>query len=224
MYKKHILLLAAIFGTLALKAQTNKGDQFIGGSTNFVNTNETTQYFQPNTSLIDYTQTQKTKLFSIGPAYSYFIANNLDVAINTGYSHQKTIYTYTNSNQPYNPRVADNGNDAYVNLSLRKYFLYDNKIGIRAGLLAEYEYFNVTTSYQNQALNPNDYYNVKFWGSGLTFDLVYLPYKRLGLASRIGFLGYNHQDNMQNYSHDTTNTFGWVVNSGLNLSVFYCFK
>jgi hypothetical protein len=222
MYKKHILLLAAIFGTLALKAQTNKGDQYLGGSSSFLAVNETTDYSQSPYSSISYTQKTKYHSISVGPVYGLFIANNLDIGVNLGYAHQKAEYAY--SVNPYsNIEQSYQDNVYYGALYVRKYFLYNNKIGFRTGLYGEYEQVKSASKYADAGLTPDQFDNYRIQNAGLTFDAVYFPFRRFGLTSTIGTLGYTHLDTQQNYMHDKQDNFGWNLNSGLNVSFFYCF-
>jgi Leu/Phe-tRNA-protein transferase len=74
MKKFLILFLLAIGGTFSVEAQTQKGDQLLGGSLG-VSTGSSTTDFVNNQYLSN--NTSKTNNFSIGPSYSYFVANNL---------------------------------------------------------------------------------------------------------------------------------------------------
>jgi len=220
MYKKHILLLAAVFGTLALKAQTNKGDQYLGGSSSFLAVNQTTDYSQSPYYPISYTQKTQSHLLRVGPVYGFFIANNLDVGINLGYAHEKTDYTYS-ANSYSNTQYL--GNIYYGGLYVRKYFLYDNKIGFRTGLYGEYEQIKSVSKSADANSAPDQFENYHLQNAGLTFDIVYFPFRRFGLTTTIGGLGYTHIDDQQNYIHDKQNNFGWYLTSSLNVSFFYCF-
>lgn len=220
MYKKHILLLAVVFGTLALKAQTNKGDQYLGGSSSFLAVNQTTDYSQSPYYPISYTQKTKVHLIRVGPVYGFFIANNLDVGVNLGYAHEKADYTYS-ANSYSNTQYQ--GNIYYGGLYVRKYFLYNNKIGFRTGLYGEYEQVKSVSKSDDASSEPGQFENYHVQNAGLIFDVVYFPFRRFGLTTTIGGLGYTHIDDQQNYMHDKQNNFGWNLTSSLNVSFFYCF-
>lgn len=228
MNKKLTLIIFALIGSITLKAQTQKGDQLLGGNIGFSIANGNTDYANFNNSSYNYSGKTKTNSFSIGPNYSFFIADDLDLGASAGYATQKTTYNYS----VYNPATTILVNENKIqsvsgSVYLRKYFLYKQKIGVRTGPYAQY----YSSKYQNTYLDPSAVNNNTQKGytvnAGLILDLVYFPTRRIGIASNLGSLAYSHYDiknDSQSFSnHDKSNTFGLGFTSALNLSVFYCF-
>jgi hypothetical protein len=103
---------------------------------------------------------------------------------------------------------------------LRKYFLYDGKIGIRTGPYAQYSYSQANNTYVDPT-NNNTYQN-RAINAGLGLEIVYFPTKKLGLSSSVGSLTYSHNTNDQtNYDHNKSNFIALNLSSALNLSIFY---
>ncbi|RYY06314.1 MAG: hypothetical protein EOP43_06720 [Sphingobacteriaceae bacterium] len=228
MNKKITLLLFALICSITLKAQTQKGTHTLGGNIGFSTASGTTDYINFNNSIYNYSDKTKTNFFSIGPNYSFFIADNLDFGLSAGYSTQKMTYDYP----VYSPATAvliKEGKLQAVSGSvyLRKYFLYNGKIGIRTGPYAQYyynKYQNLYTDLNTVNDNTQKGYTVN---TGLILDLVYFPTRRIGVASNLGYLAYSHydmkNDNQSFSNHDKSDSFGLGFSSALNLSVFYCF-
>src|ERR1700761_8407616 len=131
MKKLIIIITAILFSYQISKAQTEKGSQTLGISTslNLHNESDVTMNQADNT-----TSLSKSKItgFSIGPDYSYFIADKLDLGASLSYSSMN----YNNgANYPNN---YDTKNYSGI-IFLRKYFLYQNKLGFRAGPYVGYQ-------------------------------------------------------------------------------------
>jgi hypothetical protein len=218
MNKKIILILAAIFGTIAAKAQTEKGNQFLGGNIGFGTGSNSMVY----TNSYNTNGTNKTTSFSIGPTYSYFIVNNLDLGAGLSYSTSHTNYAY--DTPPVSPDVQNtvgNYRSYSAGVYLRKYFLF-NKFGFRTGPFANYSNSRSNTDFTDQTNNySQNYYNIN---AGVGLDLVYFPTKRIALTAGLASLDFNHEDNKQLQEHDTSNSFQFnFINSGLEFTVLYCF-
>jgi hypothetical protein len=223
MNKKLIILALALSGTFALKAQTQKGKQLIGG--NFaINTSKGTfkNSIPTNNPAYNVSYTSKSNLFGIGPAYSYFVANGLDLGVSASYTKNASTYVYLNSFQP--PQTADYDSKGFsVGAYLRKYFLYAEKVGVRTGPFVQYDYAKQNMTYTPDNLN-NQVQKSNSIGGGLGLDLVFFPSKKLGFASTIGRLAYTH--NQTDLISGATNTDSFTLSgfsSGLTLSAFYCF-
>lgn len=216
-------MLLALSGTVALKAQTQKGDQTLGGGISLITSKNTVEY----TGTINngnYSYSNKSTSFSIGPNYSFFVANNLDLGGSIAYSYQNSKFTNLGT-ASYNPDKANSQSFSGA-VYLRKYFLYDNKIGIRTGPFASVTHTKATLTYSATANMP-DYgpqtdTNVS---AGVGLDLVYFPYKKLGLTASLGSLGYNHDDTKQPQSglNTSSNSFGFSFFSGVDLTAFFVF-
>jgi len=222
MYKKTSFIILALLGAFTVNAQTQKGNQLLGGSIFFSTSKNTNDYFVNPDYQYNASNERKFTGFSIGPSYSYFVANNLDLGFNAGYNTSKITYTYPSGNINNQPGEAKtNGYSASV--YLRKYYLYNNKIGIRTGPFAQYSYSRQKEKYANP--NPyNNEYDKKDFGAGLGLDLVFFPTRHLGFSTTIGTLAYSHSDREQYNNHYKDDSFNLsLATSGLTLSAFYAF-
>ncbi len=224
MSKKIILMLLALSGAAStLKAQTEKGNQLLGGSVGF-NTSSGNNV-SGNSTNISNADTKSTR-YNIGPNYSYFIAKNLDLGLSLSYDYQKSTQTDAANNQYFESKYKN----ATGMIFLRRYFLYENKIGIRTGPYASYSYGRQNTNNSTIISNNNLGTTLqKDWsyGAGVGLDIVYFPVKKLGLSSAIGSLSYGHGEDRSNsygnISNSNSNTFGFNLASTINFSVFYVF-
>jgi hypothetical protein len=103
---------------------------------------------------------------------------------------------------------------------LRKYFLYNDKIGIRTGPYFSYENAKQTSDYVDPINNNNS--NIDHYGGGLNLDFVYYPAKNIGLAARLADLSYAHQKS-KGYVEGSSNTFNLSMVNNLTLSIYYVF-
>jgi hypothetical protein len=121
--------------------------------------------------------------------------------------------TIKTTNKSYNPTFY-----------LRKYFLFNNKVGIRTGPYFLYQYSNSSSIYS--ANNSTNYYSTShFLQTGINADFVYYPSKKVGLAVNIGSLSYNHQrfdSQPTTYTHDNGVSLQFLTNN-LTLSAYYVF-
>lgn len=220
------MLLALSSAATTLKAQTEKGTQTLGGTIG-VSTSKNTVDMAPPSSYTPYSYILKTTTFSIGPNYSYFVANKLDLGASLGYSYQNMKF-FDEDVLADNPEKVKT-QSFLAEVYLRKYFLYDNKIGIRTGPFVAYQYGKSTNSLSDIPNVPNVPYSVPQKSTtvagGVLLDFVYFPYKKVGLAASMGSLSYTHQDSKEpsyNYK-STTDSFGFNFFSSVNFSVFYAF-
>ncbi|RWY57525.1 hypothetical protein [Mucilaginibacter gilvus] len=101
MSKKFYLLLTLSVISLAGRAQTQKGNQLLGGSLSLSTASGTnTEYSSVPGSAPDVFN-DKTHSFSIGPSYSYFLANNLDLGASLEYSSGKQTFALPNVAPPH---------------------------------------------------------------------------------------------------------------------------
>jgi long-subunit fatty acid transport protein len=208
MYKKLLLAFVSIIAIQTAKAQTEKGSQMLGASFGFSTSSSDTKAFNTFTNAYDQSVHGKTKSYNIAPSYSYFIADKLDLGVSVGFggSSQKISDIQNQKSQGFNSSIY-----------LRKYFLYDNKIGIRTGPYLSYESTTQEYSYNPVIKNHNDVY-----GGGIGLDFIYFPVKRLGLAARLGSANYFHQKSDDN-TQGTYNSFNLAFVNSLSLSVNYVF-
>jgi len=220
MKKSLFLITAFLFAFQLSNAQTEKGTQNLG--INLGASYSTSQDFVINISdNSTYTLNSKISSFDIGPNYSYFIADKLDIGINLSYNNS----IYKNS--------TDDPNAGYVartsfynyggNIFIRKYYMYKNKIGLRTGAFIGYMKGNSTAT-NSSSLSSYDSRNTSndYFG-GLKLDIVYYPVKRIGVSAALANLSYDHSkiDNgAQGHQHGDGLNF-YFINNGLSLSVFY---
>lgn len=219
--KKLMLLIAAfVFVYQASQAQTEKGTQTLGVNLglNYSKINQNIiNPFDQSTSV----DNSKTTSFNFGPAYSYFIADKLDLGASLEY--QSTI---TNSNPNTYNDISKQVNRYYgASIFLRKYFMYNDKLGLRAGPYINYE--KVTTKYNYTGTNATADFNGNqdIVDGGLGLELVYYPTKHLGVSAAIAKLSYEHDKiNNGDQGNGSANYVNFdFVNNNLTFSVFYAF-
>ena len=221
MNKKIILTFIGLFGAIIVNAQTQKGDQLLGGGIGFStgkgSLNYTDNPYNDN-------GTFKAHSFSIAPAYSYFIANNIDLGAAVGYTNQKTSYNYITGPSVQNQDLIQNRSYTLsASIYLRKYFLFNNKIGIRTGPFAAIQKNHSEQDYIQPVYNF--FYHNYSYSAGIDAAVVFFPSKRLGFSANLGSLAYSHDDNKQLNYHSSANSFGLnLLSNGLFVSAFYSFE
>jgi hypothetical protein len=218
MKKLFVLIGASLFFYQISNAQTEKGSQTLGINLNGFyqsqNGNVINTYDNSSSS-----EASTTKSFGIGPAYGYFIADKLDLSASLDYG-----YTKTTSAGIYNAPLSEQKNYTGT-LALRKYFLYQNKIGFRAGPYLSYNNNDNKTTYNADNSN-NDYNsNTKNYVAGFNLDLVYYPSKHVGISATLLNAEYDHfKTNNGSQGQYSGNYEGLsFINNGLTFSVFYVF-
>jgi hypothetical protein len=219
--KKIFVLLAAFFAAIQFsKAQTEKGTQTLGTNFGFNYTN-----VNDNATSLPTVNT-KTGNFNIGPVYSYFIKDNLEIGASLSYASSKEdYYTSTgniaNTNYPIN-QTADNYS---ASIFIRKYFMYKNKIGFRTGAYIGYSGGDAK-SYYSTINAAYDYSNkTNYYSAGANLDLVYYPTKKIGLSATLLNLEYYHyKSNATTQGSGSADNFTFnLVDNGVALSIFYVF-
>jgi len=204
---------------MASYAQTEKGNQTLGLNMGFSYNKSNGVSINPyDNSSTDVNS--KTTGFNIGPSYSYFIADKLELGASLSYDRDNYNYPNTPGNGEEQLRY-DYGGTIY----LRKYFMFQNKIGLSAGPYAGYfRGINKLTYEGANSIYSNDSKTDNFEG-GLNLGLVYYPTKHLGFSASLATIGYDHNktdDGTQ--GHSDGNSFNAsFVNNGLSFSIFYVF-
>jgi hypothetical protein len=220
---KFILSVAMLLVAATSQGQTQKGSQLLGGFLNLTTGKGTTTEYGGIAGSKPVISNNKLNNFGIGPSYSYFIADNLDLGANGGYSSQKESSNYMGAGTD-----AEKQNGYNYAVYLRKYFLYENKVGFRMGPYASYQY--IKSSAGNAAsITGLEKTTNKDFSAGIGFDFIYFPTHHLGLAATLGTLSYSHVlhsefEGDQLTIEDKDHGFGLnLANSNLALSVFYSF-
>jgi hypothetical protein len=214
MYKKLLLAFVSIIAIQTAKAQTEKGSQMLGVSFGVNTSSSDTKYLDYNTNAFTNVHGKQTN-YSIAPTYSYFVADKLDLGASVGYGKSKQDY-----GSIYNPSSIKS--DAFTaGIYLRKYFLYENKIGVRTGPMFNYQHGKQNQYYSN---NPesNSEASSNTYSGGVGLDFVYFPVKRLGLTAVLGGLSYAHQDT-KGTNPSTSNSFDASFANRFIFSINYAF-
>lgn len=217
--KKNLILAAAfLFAAKLATAQTEKGTQNLG--LNFTEAHQTQNGTALNTTDNSFYPTSgKQTQLTIGPSYSYFIANKLDIGVDLSYSHFYSFNTpdYIPEKQVQNILSGD--------IFLRKYLMCSDKFGFRAGPYAGYGY--TRTDYTYTTYYPGDLEHSTEHGiyGGIRLDLVYYPAKHLGLSATLANAQYEHDKvNNGNIGSTSDNNYSLaLITNGLGVSVFYAF-
>ncbi|MES2061704.1 MAG: autotransporter outer membrane beta-barrel domain-containing protein [Bacteroidota bacterium] len=214
MYKKLLLAFVSIIAIQSAKAQTEKGSQMLGVSFGVSTSSSDSKYLDYSTNAMTNVHGKATS-YSIAPTYSYFVADKLDLGLSIGYGQSKQDYSSI-----YNPSNTES-NGFNAGIYLRKYFLYENKIGIRTGPMFNYQHGK---SIQEYASNPqsNSENISNTYSGGLGLDFVYFPIKRLGLTAALGGLTYAHQD-VKGTTPSSTNSFDANFINRFVFSINYAF-
>jgi hypothetical protein len=217
MRKFAILITLFLLILQAANAQNQKGNQNLGLSLGFYTGNGSYNYQNVYPGPMVNTRTTG---FSTNPNYSYFIANKLDIGASIGISSE----TDNANDQTTNTSSKQVNNNYYGSIYLRKYFLYNNKIGIRAGPSLTYQYTvsNITYTPINTQASSND--KGHYYQAGLNADFVYYPSTKIGLAVNLGNLSYSHNKTGNQMQSSGSDSFSLqFLNNSLMLSAFYVF-
>jgi hypothetical protein len=214
--KKTIFLIAAfLLAAVVSQAQTEKGTQTLGLNLGFgynkANGIATTPYDNTSSNM-----SSKSTSFSIGPDYSYFIADKLDIGTSLSYSTNTYNYPY----QQYSLQKQSAYSYGGI-IYLRKYFMYNDKFGLRAGPYAGY------TRSDSKSINADPTYNsdskTDSYQAGVNLELVYYPAKKLGFSAMLANLNYAHyKTDMGIMGHTSADNLNMMfINNGLDISIFY---
>lgn len=216
--KKAFLLIAVLFLTSLISyAQTEKGSQTIGLNLGFSYSKGNTVLTDPNSGGY-YKGTNQTTNFNIGPTYSYFIADKIDLG---GYFS----YSLSSSTGPYAPgaETKSSGHAYAGGVFLRKYFMFGNKIGALTGPYLYYTRNNSGITYSQPYTISNGSSFGETGGIGMQFGLVYYPLKNLGVTTHLANLDFSHYTNHNNADNSSSgNSVNLnLITSGFSLSIVY---
>jgi hypothetical protein len=215
MKKNTILTLVILLFIEAVNAQTQKGDQAVGVSLNFYTYSGNFNFLNGN---VYSTGTTSASYFTATPTYSYFLANNLDLGAGVGFGTGKN-----NSIDQFDNTATKSFDRNYIaSIYLRKYFLFNNKIGLRTGPFVSFQYFESKVNYSPNTNQENYGSSAKSLQTGINVDFVCYPAKKIGLAVNVGALSYYHQQSGSQQQYSGTNGFNLqFLSNNLMLSAFY---
>lgn len=212
--KKILFLIPAFLLAFQIsKAQTEKGSQTLGVNADFVY-QKSSHASSGSDNLIS-----KNTSWGIGPSYSYFIADKLDIGASLGYSH----INLDNSTQSY--PSTQHQNDYSASVFLRKYFMYNDKFGIRTGPYVGYDRYNTKSTYPDNGNVGDNSSKTDTYNAGINLGFVYYPSKNIGFAANLANLSYSHsKTNTGASGHDSADNVNLnFISNNLGLSVFYVF-
>ena len=217
MRKAFILFAAFLLASAVSYAQTEKGNQTLGLNLGF-NYNKTTGVSINTFDNSSVDAGSKTTSFNIGPSYSYFIADKLDLGAAVSYGQSNSTYPDIPNN------LSKTSSYAFISsVYLRKYMMFMDKLGLRAGPYLGYERGDNKYSYSGTDIFNNENSKQDEYDAGAKLDLVYYPSKKLGFAASIASVNYSHVkfDN-GNSGHTSSDNVGvGFINNNLAFSVFY---
>ncbi len=222
MKKSLIVLAALLLAFTSSQAQTEKGNQTLGLNLG-LSTLQSSGFDVNQSDNSTSTDNAKTTIFNIGPNYSYFIANNIELGVNLSYGSTVTTFNATGTNLGNSSN--QNSKNYSGNLFVRKYFLHKNKIGIRAGAYLGYGHDSQSINYPPPYSISNYGWKQNFGQAGVDLNLVYFPSKRLGFAALLANMSYEHYtQNNGLQGHSSGNDFNLAfISNGLGFSIFYVF-
>ena len=187
-----LLLLSGLAHIGFAQTAINAGTVELGGSINYLHKEENTKSNTTYTSNLD--------TFTATPYLGYFVANNLAVGVNLGYTVQETkdVYISPSSSPTYR---------TYSSLRLgpyvRYYKLLTEQFGFTGTLSGGY-----SRDSQPASSNTRDGKSSGFY-SGFTPGIIFLPIPKLGIGASIGGLAYTRLSVHDTGSYsDVTSTFG----------------
>jgi hypothetical protein len=159
--------------------------------------------------------------FNFGPAYSYFIADNIDIGVALNF----TSITETNSPNDFGSPLKYHDYQATAIVYARKYFLLKNKFGIRTGPYISYEKATANFTYPSDENFNDNNSNSHSINAGLKLEMVYYASKKLGFSATLANLQYTHTVSGGGYQLNQ-NSDSFSFNSGTSaiyISMFYSF-
>lgn len=225
--KKQLLTLVAVCAiAMAANAQTEKGNNLIGGSIGFNYNNQ-----KPlNTTNSSTNGTSRS--FNISPNFGHFFAKNLAVGLQVGYSSGKSesqsVY-FPGSNSPQFINYVNKSNSFNIFPFLRYYvdivdkfkFFGQANVGMAFGKTKN------STTYPVNYVDQNINYKNTYYQASVNPGFAFFPSKKWAVELSFPLLSYNKQDvkddgvnlNSQASSNESF-TFGFssfVPSLGVNL-------
>ncbi|WP_295710944.1 hypothetical protein [Mucilaginibacter sp.] len=218
--KKILLLIPAFLLAFQIsKAQTEKGSQTLGLDLGFSHASSNNSFITPGSTAVSNLNGKRTS-FLIGPNYSYFIADKLDIGTNL-------YYATGNQTNGSNLVTRQHTTEYSAKVFLRKYFMYNDKIGIRTGPYIGYGRSNYKFTYDDpNYAGSNTNSKTDGYMAGVNLGLVYYPSKKFGVAATLANLNYNHYkskdpNGQQSGSGDSVDFR--LISNDIAISVFYTF-
>ena len=206
--KRNLLHLALLFiAATTVQAQTpiTAGTISLGGGIGYSRHSDKKEFPTGSTSS---TSESVSSQFQVSPAVSYFIADNLAIGLNLGYTAIRNQFTSGITG-------VTNSLDPNTTLRVGPYVQYYNMLGDHFGILgtlgAGYQH-GVTNGYVTRNVTyqtkTNGYY------ASLTPGLIFFPIPKLGISASIGSLAYDRATEKPTTGAPVVSNFG--ASFGLN--------
>lgn len=202
------LLVLALACISVARAQTEKGTKTLGFSVNYST--------QKNDR--DGITEEKITSFGVGPSFSYFVKDRLEVGASLNYFREDR--EYEGQNRSMNTLE---GQQFGATVFLQKHIMFSEQFGIRTGPFASLFNGDSEAFYFN---GPTQEATSKGFRGGLNFGIEYFPVKNIGIAANLATLSYNHTKEEIKGTTGTVskiNSFELDLTNGLNLSIFLVF-
>ena len=191
MKKVLLSILCAAAANLAHAQSIPAGTISLGGNIGYSRSTSNNSSTYNGTT---YTSESTASQFSFSPSVGFFVADNLALGINLGYTANRRVYTTTSGNTPSSP-ITRPELDPTTTLRLGAYAQYYKMLTEQFGVLGtlgggfqslhDYAYSNNSSSAAIQELKGSGYY------AELTPGIVFFPIPKLGLTASIGSLAFN---------------------------------
>lgn len=217
-YKKKLLLIPVLcIAVQASQAQTSikAGTVRVGGNVGYFHQSNDHPYYYGNGSggLNTTTQHVSGSNFSINPSAGYFVADNLAVGVNLGYTTGRNLVSYDDG---FLDGIDQRSKQLVLGAFLQYYRMFTDQLGVAGTLSAGYSHGS--SQYNFASANPGNGTSNGFVGA-LTPSLVFFPVPKFSLGASIGNLSYNHSTGkLDGGLPNTTSSFG--ANFGLNTLAF----
>ena len=207
--KKRFLMLVLLGGAAtAVHAQTAipAGTVSLGGNVGYYRHTVSSQVPGAN---LHYESVSSQ--FQLAPSVGYFVAENLAVGLNLGYTATKNKYTSTFSSSPSDlaPNVTFRSG-AYV----QYYKMLTDQFGLVGTLGGGYQYNRTTNVFGPAGNMSTNETKQKGYYASLTPGIVYFPVPKLGISATLGSLAFSRLKETPNASEPVTTDFG--ASFGLN--------
>jgi len=201
--KNQLLLLALLGGTVSVAhAQTAipAGTVSLGGNVGYYRHTEKAQVPGGNLG-----SESVSSQFQISPSVGYFVADNLAIGLNLGYTATKNTYTstFTTPLSDLAPNITFRGG-AYV----QYYKMLTDQFGLVGTLGGGYQYNRVTNIYGPAGSQSTSETKQKGYYASLTPGIVYFPIPKLGISATVGSLAFSRLKETPNAAEPVYTDFG----------------
>ncbi|QIL38070.1 porin family protein [Pedobacter sp. HDW13] len=181
--KKQLLTLVALCAiAMAVNAQTEKGDNLIGGS------------FSISSSKTESPNYEKRNSYSINPRYAHFFSKNLAIGLTVSAGYSKNF----NNNYDSNNNITSTRTSKQKNISVGPVVRYYADITDKLKIFGQFSgTIGVVKTNQTNTFPYYDYSpNTKYiqYNASINPGLAFFPTKKLGIEIGFSLLSYNKID------------------------------